>query len=167
MLLCVLVCCYLYTVLYLEHRDCRLRGCINNIISIAGVIWRAWWQSHAQSTGQASLNRRLRSSFPRYAFRDRAALASEITISNLHPPSGTLVSSLVSSQANSIRKYPHTHCLQNYCPRQPADMSILTLPHHISHLALRTLYLPYISPPAAPACLFRPTAPPAVRSRST
>jgi hypothetical protein len=126
-----------------------------------------WWQSHAQSTGQAGLSiDGLRSSFPRYAFRDRA-LASEITISNLHPPPGTLVSSLVSSQANSIRKYPHTHCLQNYCPRQPADMSILTLPHHISHLAHRTSHLPHISPPAAPACLLRPTVPPAVRSRST
>lgn len=166
MLLCVLVCCYLYTVLYLEHRDCRLRGSIN-VISIAGVIWRTWWQSLAQSTGQAGrlLNRRLRSSFPRYAFRDRA-LASEITISNLHPPSGTLVSSLVSSQANSIRKYPHTHYLQNYCPRQPADMSISTYTSS-SHIAPRTLHLPHISPPAAPARLFLPTAPPAVRSRST
>ena len=110
----MLLCCYLYTVLYLEHRDCRPRRS-TNIASIAAVILRyVVAESCSINRTATASNRRLRSSFPRYASRDRA-LASEITISNLRLPPGTfhLLSSPLSSPPKptvSANTRTHTAC---------------------------------------------------------
>jgi len=124
MLLCsALLCCAVTTstpyLLYLEHLDCRPRRSINDITSITAVIWCMWCDCRVMLNLQdRPLIDGLRSSFPWYASRRRFSETapwlvkspSQTSTHHLAPSiSSPLLSSLVFSQANSIRKYPRTH----------------------------------------------------------
>jgi hypothetical protein len=73
---------------------------------------------------------------------------SQTSTHQLAPSISPPVSSLLSSQASSIRKYPRTHCLQNYLLRS-ADMSVRP---YTPQIAYRTTRPTHISTPLSPGC---------------